>query len=149
MKMRFPWFLPLVAGMLLFGLLMPVHAASVGLPLGPLTLTIPWDNVNAVYLYNVTEKINEVGGEAVFAKIKIGTLNNNPMDIDLTAGGVLNPTGSTVGTGFAGFNFMLPVSNSPLLTWVAPIQPGLFGGYDIHNHLWIFGLKAAIPIFQG
>lgn len=141
-------YLMLLAVLLLWPL-KPAQANTVYANLGPLSLPVPWDNINAVYLYNVTEKQNEVGGEAVFAQIKIGTVNNNPVDINLTAGGVLNPGGSTVGTGFAGFNLMLPVSASPALTWLAPIQPGLFGGFDINKHLWIFGLKAAIPIFQG
>lgn len=116
--------------------------------IGPLSLVVPWDDMNAVYLYNVTEKENQVGGEMTFLQVKAGSYKGNPFDIDLTAGGVLDPTGKNVGTGFAGLNLALP-NPLPQFTTLSAIQPGLFGGYDIGNHRWEFGLKASVNIFNG
>ena len=128
----------------------PAYAVStdtVHLNIGPLSLLLPWDNMNAVYLYNVTDKISEVGGEMVFAQLKAGSYQNNPIDIDFTGGGVLDPTDNNVGTAFAGMNLWLP-NPIPAVALLSQIQPGLFGGYEITPHRWVFGLKAAIPIWK-
>jgi len=115
--------------------------------LGPLVLPIPWQNMNAVYLYNETDKVSEVGGEMTFAQLKIGSFQGNPFGIDVTAGGVLDPSGSNVGTGFAGLNVWIP-NPIPQIGLLSTIQPGVFGGYEISEHKWVLGLKAAIPIFK-
>lgn len=125
----------------------PAFASTVYANIGPLSLPIPWENMNAVYLYNMTDKVNEVGGEMTFAQLKVGSYNNNPFGIDLTAGGVLDPSGSNVGTGFAGLNVWIP-NPIPQLSLLSSIQPGVFGGYEISEHKWVLGLKAAIPLFR-
>lgn len=149
MKTRvFPLFIVIGAVIATFCLAMDAHATTVYANLGPLSLPIPWDNMNAVYMFDETNKISEVGGELVFAQLKAGSYKNNPIDIDFTAGGVLDPSGNNVGTAFAGANLWLP-NPIPAVTILSQIQPGLFGGYAISEHRWVFGLKAAIPIFKG
>lgn len=133
---------------LLMGPLRPAAASNVYATIGPLSLTIPWQNMNAVYLYNETAKISQVGGEVVLAQLKIGSYQNNPVDLNLTAGGVVDPASSNVGTGFAGINIWLP-NPLPQFAVLNTVQPGLFAGYAITPHQWQFGLKAAINIFKG
>ena len=128
--------------------LKPAQAQTIYANLGPLSLPIPWDNVNVVYLRNVTTSQNLVGGEMVFAVIKAGSYQNNPLDIDLTAGGVVDPTGNNLGTAFAGVNLDLP-STLPYIGSIGAFKPGLFGGYAINQHQWQFGIKAAVNIFNG
>jgi hypothetical protein len=147
MKLRMPWFILFVAGMLALGCVPKLFAQTAYANLGPLSLPVPWNNMNAVYLYNVTDHINEVGGEMVFATLKAGSYQNNPVDIDFTAGGVLDPTGNNVGTGYAGLNINIP-NPIPAVTIISQIQPGVFGGYAISEHKWVVGIKAAIPIFK-
>lgn len=146
-KLRMPWFIFLVAGILSLAFL-PAHASTVYANLGPLSLPVPWDNMNAVYLYNATDHMSEVGGELVLAQLKAGSFNGNPIDIDFTGGGVLDPTGNNVGTGFVGMNLWIP-NPIPAIAVLSAIQPGVFGGYAINEHRWILGIKAAIPIFKG
>ena len=71
MKLRLPLFILVIVGMAIIACLTSAHAtvapSTVYANLGPLSLPIPWQNTNLVYLYNVTEKVNEVGGEMVFA----------------------------------------------------------------------------------
>lgn len=133
---------------LVLGPLRPAAAESYAYAnLGPLSLPVPWDNMNVVYLYNETERISQVGGEMVFAELKAGSYKNNPVELQMTAGGVLNPSGNNVGTAFAGLNLWLP-NPIPQFVALSAIQPGLFGGYDINQHKWVFGLKAAINVFK-
>lgn len=147
-KIVVPLLVMLGIGVLVGACSKPAHAQTVYANLGPLSLPIPWQNMNAVYLYSVTDKINEVGGEMVFATLKAGSYQNNPVDIDFTAGGVLDPTGNNVGTGYAGININIP-NPIPAIAILSQIQPGVFGGYAISEHKWIVGVKAAIPIFKG
>lgn len=148
MKLRIlPLFIIVVAVMAIIGVGVSHADATVYGHLGPLSLPIPWQNMNAVYLYNETDKSNEVGGEMVFAQLKAGTFQGNPIDIDFTAGGVLDPSRSNVGTAFAGMNLWLP-NPIPAISLLSAVQPGLFGGYEVSEHKWVFGLKAAIPVFK-
>jgi len=138
----------LLAAFLVAAYSLKVHAtATVYAQLGPLSMPVPWEAANAVYLYNETDKVSEVGGEVVLMQLKAGSFQGNPVDLDFTAGGVLDPTNNNVGTAFVGTNIWLP---NPLPNFVLlnTIQPGLFGGYAIADHKWVFGLKAAIPIFK-
>jgi hypothetical protein len=138
---------------ILYGGAQPAHAATaapstVYATIGPITLPVPWDLMNAVYLYNVTAKKNQVGGEMTFAQVKAGSYKGNAVDIDLTAGGVLVPETNAVGTGFAGLSLAIP-NPLPALSTLGGIQPGIFGGYAINQHQWQFGIKAAFNIFNG
>jgi hypothetical protein len=145
-KLRFWWFIVAVAGIVGLGIGM-AHAATVYANLGPLSLPVPWESMNAVYLYNETDKVSEVGGEVVLAQLKAGSYQGNPIDIDFTGGGVLDPSGNNVGTAYGGINLWLP-NPIPVISVLSTIQPGLFGGYEVSQHKWVFGLKAAIPIFK-
>jgi hypothetical protein len=116
--------------------------------LGPLSLPVPWDMMNAVYLYDVPQHLSEVGGEMVFAQLKIGSYKSNPVELNLTGGGVIVPNSTAIGTGFAGMDLILP-NIIPMFSQLDVIQPGLFGGYAINHHMWVFGLKAAINVFNG
>jgi hypothetical protein len=116
--------------------------------IGPLSLPIPWQNTSLVYLYSITEKANLVGGEMTFATMKIGSYQGNPIDLDLTAGGVVNPAGNNLGTAFAGLDLGIP-NPIPAIAAFQGINPGLFAGYDVNQHLWELGVKASLNIFRG
>lgn len=103
---------------------------------GALNLVVPWDNVNAVYLYDFQGQRNLVGGEAVVASI---------WRIQATVGGVTSLDGH--GAPFVGGNlwFTNPI---PSIAILSEIKPGVFGGWDWTRGQAIFGFKAAIPLFQ-
>ena len=142
-----------IIAVLLLWPIRPVFAATaapttVYANIGPLSLPVPWDMMNAVYLYDVPQHLSEVGGEMVFAQLKVGSYKNNPVELNLTGGGVLVPNSNAVGTGFGGMDLILP-NIIPAIAQLNVIQPGLFGGYAINSHMWVFGIKAAVNIFNG
>lgn len=110
--------------------------SSIYYHIGALNLTIPWDNVNAVYMYDLNAKRNLVGGEAGIASLWI---------IQATVGAVTSIDGN--GAPYVGGNIWLP-NPIPQLAILNYIKPGVFGGYDWNRGASIFGFKAAIPIFN-
>jgi hypothetical protein len=152
MKLRLPWFVIVLAVMAVMALMesgraemtVPMgsgaynaapNATPVYFHIGALNLTVPWDNVNVVYLFNVPDKTNLVGGEAVFATL---------WRIQATAGAVTSLEG--MGAPFVGGNlwFENPV---PQLAILNQIKPGVFGGWDFTRHVPMWGFKAAVSIF--
>lgn len=152
MKMRF-WWIIAVVGILAIGLLQHAHAEIVGpgpapvivppstptdvyFHIGALNLTVPWENVNVVYLYDLQGKRNMVGGEAVVAKL---------WRLQGTFGAVTSLDGQ--GSPFVGGNlwFENPI---PSLAILGQIKPGVFGGYSWRDNAAMFGFKASMPIFN-
>lgn len=115
--------------------IVPKAQESVYFHVGALNLTVPWDNVNVVYLYDLQGKRNLVGGEAVVARL---------WRLESTVGAVTSLDGH--GAPFAGGNlwFENPV---PAIAILGQIKPGVFGGYDWNKGAAMFGFKAAMPIF--
>ena len=140
---KLPVFLALF---LVFGARQAFAASTVYWTQGILSLPIPWENINAVYLYNETAHVSQVGGEAVLAQVKIGSYKNSPIDLNFTAGAVIDANSSNIGTAFVGTDLWLPNPAAPFTT-LSSIQPGIFGGYSINSHEWQWGLKAAFNIF--
>lgn len=145
MKTKFSVFLALF---LMFAISGTGKADTVYANLGPLSLPIPWENMNAVYLYNLTAHESQIGGEMVLAEFKIGTYKNAPINLDATGGGVINANSNNVGSAFVGFHLSLPNPTAQFMG-LSAMQPGLFGGYSINFHRWEWGLKAAFSIFRG
>lgn len=110
--------------------------SSIYYHIGALNLTIPWDNVNIVYLYDLEGKRNLVGGEAVVISL---------WRIQGTVGAVTSLDGN--GAPFIGGNiwFDNPI---PSVAILSQIKPGVFGGYSWVDGAAIFGFKAAFPIFN-
>ena len=104
--------------------------------IGALNLTVPWDEVNAVYLYDLKGKRNLIGGEAVVATL---------WKIQGTVGGVTSLDG--VGAPFVGGNLWF-ANPLPQIAILNQIKPGIFGGYDWNKQAAMFGFKASIPIFN-
>lgn len=102
---------------------------------GSLNLTVPWDHVNAVYLYDLNAKRNLVGGEAVVATL---------WKLEATAGAVTSIDGH--GAPYVGGNLWFP-NPTPQLAIFNTIQPGVFGGYDWNRGAAIWGFKAAVALF--
>lgn len=102
---------------------------------GPLNLTIPWQNVNVVYLYDFQSDRSLIGGEAVVASI---------WRIQATVGAVTSLAGN--GSPFVGGNIWFP-NPVPQIAILNEIKPGVFGGWDWTEGHSIFGVKAAYPIF--
>jgi hypothetical protein len=143
MKIKlFPLWIAFVLGIALLGLgTSNAFADTVYLKWGPLNFTVPWDNMNATYIWNFQAKQSQVGGEMVFMNTQIASIHSNPVNLNLTGGGEINANSQNVGSGFAGLNL-----NSP--SWaIGQFQPGVAGGYQINGHFWWFGLKSAFPIF--
>jgi len=103
--------------------------------IGPLNLTVPWDNPAATYLYDFESHTNLVGGEAPVAQI---------WSFGISAGAVTSLQG--VGTPFFAVNMAVP-NPAPQFAALAAIHPGVFGGYNFNTGKPIFGLKASINIF--
>lgn len=103
--------------------------------IGPLNLTVPWESVNAVYLYDVQGQRNLVGGEAVVATL---------WKFQGTLGAVTSLEGR--GAPYVGGNLWLP-NPIPQLAILNTVQPGIFGGYDWNRGAAMFGFKAAVSIF--
>lgn len=103
--------------------------------IGALNLTVPWDHINAVYLYDLVGKRNLMGGESVVATL---------WHVEATVGAVTGLDGH--GAPYVGGNlwFSNPI---PQLAILNEIQPGVFGGYDWNRGAAVLGLKAAIPLF--
>lgn len=104
--------------------------------IGSLNLTVPWQNVNVVYLYDFNGKRSLMGGESVVATL---------WRLQGTVGAVTDIDGN--GSPFVGGNlwFDNPV---PQLAILNQVKPGVFGGYDWNRGASIFGIKAAMPLFQ-
>lgn len=102
---------------------------------GPLNLNVPWNNVNAVYLYDLAEHQNMLGGEAVVASL---------WRIQATAGAVTTLDGR--GAPYVGGNLWFP-NPIPQIALLDQIKPGIFGGWDWNRRGPIYGFKAAIAIF--
>lgn len=102
---------------------------------GALNLTVPWDHVNVVYLYDLQAKRNLVGGEAVVATL---------WRFQGTLGAVTSLDGR--GAPYVGGNLWFP-NPLPQLAILNTVQPGVFGGYDWNRGAAMFGLKAAVSIF--
>ena len=103
--------------------------------IGAINLTVPWDNVNVVYLYDLQGKRNLVGGEAVVATL---------WKLQGTVGAVSSLDGK--GAPFIGGNlwFDNPI---PQLAVFNTVKPGVFGGYDWNANAVMFGFKAAVALF--
>lgn len=124
----------LIAGLLL-GCVSVARSDSLNPNFGPLTLHLPFQNVNATYLYDLIGRQSLVGAETPLATI---------WKIDVTAGAVTSISGE--GTPFVGFNLDIP-NPAPQYTALAAIHPGVFGGRDFRTNDWMGGLKASINIF--
>lgn len=128
----------LVVLALLAGLATTSHAdgtQGVYFSLGPLNLTLPWDNPQVTYLYDFEAKSSLVGGEAQLAQIwKFG----------VSAGAVTSLQGQ--GAPFVGVDLELP-NPAPQFASLAAIHPGAFGGYNFTSGKAMFGLKASVAIF--
>lgn len=113
----------------------PAPQSDIYFHIGPLNLNVPWDNVNAVYLYDLKGQRNLVGGEAVVASL---------WRVQATVGGITSLDGH--GAPFFGGNlwFSNPI---PQIAILNQIKPGIFGGWDWQRGAAMFGFKAAIPIF--
>lgn len=113
----------------------PASNPGVYFHVGPLNLTVPWDNVNVVYLYDFVGKQNLVGGEAVVATL---------WKFQGTAGAVTSIEGK--GAPFIGGNmwFSNPI---PSIAFLNEIKPGVFGGYNWNAKMAMWGVKAAFPVF--
>lgn len=104
--------------------------------MGPLNMTIPWDNPQVTYLFDIQSKTNLVGGEMPIASI---------WKFSVTAGAVTSLQG--VGAPFVGLNLQLP-SPIPQLAGLAAIHPGAFGGFNFTTGKAMFGFKASVSIFN-
>lgn len=115
--------------------ILPKVSQSIYAHVGALNLTVPWENVNVVYLFDVRSRTNLVGGEAVIARL---------WRLEGTLGAVTDIDGS--GNPFVGGNlwFENPI---PQLAILNQIKPGIFGGYNWQRGDAMFGFKAAMPIF--
>lgn len=103
--------------------------------IGALNLTVPWDTVNAVYMYDLEGKRNLAGGEAVIATL---------WHLQGTVGAVTSLDGH--GAPYVGGNLWLP-NPLPALAILNTVQPGVFCGYDWNKEAVMFGFKAAINVF--
>lgn len=153
MKMRLPIFILAIVLIAVIAILSSAHADIIGtgpapviVPtttpspvyyhLGALNLTVPWDEVNVVYLYDLQGKRNMVGGETVVATL---------WRLQGTLGAVTSLDG--IGAPFVGGNlwFSNPL---PQIAILGQIKPGIFGGYDFNKSSAMFGFKASMPIFN-
>lgn len=116
--------------------MIPEADTDVYFHIGALNLTIPWNNVNVVYLYDFRGQQSLMGGEAVIASL---------WRLQGTVGAVTSIEGK--GAPFVGGNiwFDNPI---PQVAILSQIKPGVFGGYDWVKGGAIFGIKAAFPIFD-
>lgn len=152
MKLKSPLFVIIIAVIAALGALQSVFADVIGpgaapviVPasaptsiyyhIGALNLTVPWDEVNVVYLYDLNGKRSLVGGEAVVAKL---------WHFDATAGAVTSIDGH--GAPYVGGNLWFP-NPVPQLAILNTVKPGVFGGYDWNRGAAIWGFKAAVSIF--
>lgn len=115
--------------------IVPASNPGIYYHVGALNFTLPWDNVNVVYLYDLQGKRNLVGGEAVIASL---------WKLQGTVGAVTGLDGQ--GAPFVGGNlwFDNPI---PQLAILNTVKPGIFGGYDWNAKATMFGFKAAIALF--
>jgi hypothetical protein len=116
----------------------PSTTPDVYFHIGALNLNVPWNNVNVVYLFDLNQRRNLVGGEAVFASL---------WRIQATGGAVTSMDGK--GAPFIGGNlwFTNPI---PQIAILNQIKPGIFGGWDWNGGgrgVPMFGFKAAMPLF--
>ena len=112
-----------------------LESSSIYYHIGPLNLTVPWDEVNAVYLFDLNAKRNLVGGEAVVATL---------WKLQATMGAVTSLDGK--GAPFVGGNMWFP-NPIPQLAILDQVKPGIFGGYDWVRGASMFGFKAAVALF--
>lgn len=103
--------------------------------LGPMNLTIPWQNVSATYLYDAISKKSLVGGEVGLAKA---------WNINATVGAVTTLEGK--GDPFVGVNLELP-NPAPQWAFLGDIKPGVWGGYSWNRGSAMAGFKASKAIF--
>lgn len=115
--------------------IVPKQSQSVYYHIGSLNLTVPWDNVNVVYLYDLKGQRNLVGGESVIARL---------WRVEGTVGAVTSLDGH--GAPFVGGNLWFE-NPLPQIAILSQIKPGIFGGYDWNKESAMFGFKAAMPIF--
>lgn len=125
----------LVASLLIVGAASLHAEEDVYANLGPIKLTIPWQNVSATYLYDAINKESLVGGETGFLRV---------WNIQGTLGAVTTLEGR--GNPFVGANLELP-NPMPSLAFLGDIKPGVFGGYSWNRGAAIFGVKASKSIF--
>lgn len=116
-------------------------ASSIYFQTGPLSLTVPFENVSVVYLYDVVSKQSLVGGETPIAALKN---KSGTFGVVATIGAVTSMSGQ--GNPFIGGNLMLP-NPAPNFVWLGQIQPGFFGGYSPNGKHVMAGFKASINIF--
>lgn len=113
----------------------PKAAQPVYYHIGPLNLTVPWDEVNAVYLFDIPTRTSLMGGEAVIAQL---------WNLQGTAGAVISDTGE--GSPFVGGNLWFP-NPLPQVALLSQIKPGIFAGWDINRNSVVWGAKASMNIF--
>jgi len=130
---KFPVFLALI---LLLGI-SGICKADGGIlwSFGKLNVLVPFNEVNAVYLYDFVLKRNMVGAETPLM---------SAWKLQMTAGGVTSIDGNAAP--FLGVNLDLP-NPAPNFASLAQIKPGLFGGRDWQSSGWIAGIKASVSIF--
>lgn len=116
--------------------IVPPSDNSIYYHIGALNLTVPWEQVNVVYLYDLQGKRNLVGGESVIASL---------WRLQATVGAVTSLDGH--GAPFVGGNlwFENPI---PSVAILSQIKPGIFGGFDWQKGAAMFGFKAAFPVFN-
>ena len=124
----------LMAFCLSFGV---ARADVLNVTVGPLSLQIPFQNLNVVYLFDALHANQGSNAQLVGAETTILTLKK----INGTFGGVTSVTGQA--TPYIGFDTVI----SPEFLSVAPVDVGVWGGRDFTQSEWRAGLKASINIF--
>ena len=104
---------------------------DVYLNLGPLQLTVPFQQSRIVALYDGVNKQALAGVETVLGTLKINKASPDPWDFELTAGGVT--TAAAHGAPVVGINLAKADPTADVLS-IANFQLGIFAGYNPNSN---------------
>jgi hypothetical protein len=137
MKLRLPWFIFFVAGMLVFAFGLSHAEDEAYFKAGPLGLHIPFKSARVTYLYDFHANQNLVGGET-----PIADMWNR---VEGTVGVITSLEGQ--GTPFIGGNILIGNLLEKWLTLPPDLLVGGYGGYNFNSEAPIYGLKASIRLW--
>lgn len=110
-----------------------VNAAPIDIDIGPVTLTLPFQDVSVVYLFDLVNEDSLVGGETPFLSMS---------DLTLNVGAITSFDADRNATPYFSGDLKMPEK-----FFGERLNFGAFVGYDFNNNEAIAGIKANVKLW--